>query len=141
MVIMTIIMVMTTITMMILQMILIMLLCDYDLFLGQGQVLFHKQKPNYHKGVQATHLLGLFKILQGSLAQIGNQNIVQEGCEAIHLFLLGVIAWSHFNNSCRKVLGHFCDPIGFLDIFTGWQRLPIKFRRAPETVNISGAGC
>ena len=42
MVIMTIIMVMTTITMMILQMILIMLLCDYDLFLGQGQVLFHK---------------------------------------------------------------------------------------------------
>ena len=49
--------------------------------------------------------------------------------------------WVKPQEFLSQSVGHFYDPIGFLDIFTGWQRLPIKFRRAPETVNISAAGC
>ena len=49
--------------------------------------------------------------------------------------------WVKLQEFLSQSVGHFYDSIGFLDIFTGWQRLPIKFRRAPEPVNISAAGC
>ena len=49
--------------------------------------------------------------------------------------------WVKLQEFLSQSVGHFYDPIGFLDTFTGWRRLPIKFRRAPETVNISAAGC
>ena len=49
--------------------------------------------------------------------------------------------WVTLQEFLSHSVGHFYDSIGFLDIFTGWRRLPIKFRRAPEPVNISAAGC